>query len=1138
MSRLASATSDLPASSGYSSRRIALSVHLTAVLALLTFGLLATVLTTALVTSEAGHRLERQIGLNLTKHAALVGGMLDRSVYDRWRDIQTTAALDAPRLLSGSDGDRRAVLERLKANQSDYAWVGVADAIGVVKGATGNLLVGQSVAQRPWFSAGLVGMYAGDVHEAELLAKHLGEPSGEPLRFIDLAAPLRDGNGHIAGVLAAHCYWSWARDLERSLHNTLDARLPGAEVFILGSNGSVLLGPQGGSQHDLPSGRELATLLREGWQAVRHPTGSSLVSAVATQGFKDFPGLGWTVLVRQDAATALAPVADLRREMLLWGSALTLALTAAAFAAGSYLVRPLGRLATAAVSLGKGEPVQWQTSPFRELHRVGEALAAASIGLREREAFLKGDRERYAFALEGANDGLWDWNMVTGEVWYSDRWQTMLGYVPGEIAPYFTSWETLVHRDDMSGVLEALDAHRSGRLPAYTAEHRLRHKDGHWIWILTRGKIVSRDLQGQPLRAVGTHTDISARKQAEDALEASEARFRTLFERAPIGIADVDLACRITQANDQLCAIVGRSREDLLGRRFQDITHPDDVDADLAQLRELLAGRIPSYSLEKRYIRQDGSTVWTHLAVGLVRDEAGRPAYFLSSVKDISERKETERRQSFLLALNEALRDLSDPRAMMDCATKLIGEQLAVAQVGYGEVDDAQQHVTVHRDWNDGRIPSVVGTCRLDAFGPAFIAEMKAGRTITIRDIRLDPRTCEPDVVAAFAGIGIRSILDVPLVKDGRMRAVLFIHEPEPHTWSEIEVAVVEDACERLWAAVERAQSELRLRESEMFARSVVESSPDCIKVMDLEGRLQFMNGPGRCVMEIDDFSVIQGRPWAEFWPQETRPEVVHSMQAAVQGQHGRFIAFCPTMKGTPKWWDVSVAPVLGQNGRPTKLLSVSREITSMKQAEERLRLMMGELNHRVKNTLATVQAVVALSARSAIDVADYKARVISRLTGLAKTNDLLTQSNWAGADLQAILSGELDIYDDEAGTRLKLKGPSVMLPARIAVALSMVIHELTTNAAKYGALSVPQGRVEVTWRTRGEIGHKRLALAWVELNGPPVTPPTRKGFGSKMIREALAREANADIRVDYLPEGLRFTLSLSIARVESVPRC
>lgn len=386
---------------------LSLSDRLTAVLSLLAFGLVATLVTTLVVTSEAGARLESQIGLNLARHATLVAGMLDRSVYARWRDIRTTASVDRTRLLTGSDGDRRALLERLQASQPDFAWIGYADDAGIVQTATGGLLVGRDVSQRPWFSAGRNGMHVGDVHEAEMLAHALPTSTGEPPRFIDLAAPVRDVEGQVSGVLAAHCSWTRARDLERVLRSTIDPRLPSVEVSILTRDGTVLLGSV--SVSDISRGQDLTDLIRDGWQRSHKLNGRpALVSAAATQGFTDYPGLGWTVLVRQDATAALAPVADMRRQMLLWGTGLSLALAATAFAAGSYLARPLGRLAETAALLGRGEPVHWRTTPLRELHRVGEALAAASIGLREREALLKGDRERYAFALEEANDGLYE----------------------------------------------------------------------------------------------------------------------------------------------------------------------------------------------------------------------------------------------------------------------------------------------------------------------------------------------------------------------------------------------------------------------------------------------------------------------------------------------------------------------------------------------------------------------------------------------------------------------------------------------------------------------------------------------------------------------------------------------------------
>lgn len=140
----------------------------------------------------------------------------------------------------------------------------------------------------------------------------------------------------------------------------------------------------------------------------------------------------------------------------------------------------------------------------------GLALAAASEPARAWE-------ERLRLLLDVTDDGFWDWNLETGEVWLSDRWRGMLGYLPGEAGLHPRNWEKLVHPDDIAGVARALERHLAGSAPLCEAEHRVRHRDGRWIWVLGRGKVVSRDPKGRPLRAVGTHRDISRRKAEEGA---------------------------------------------------------------------------------------------------------------------------------------------------------------------------------------------------------------------------------------------------------------------------------------------------------------------------------------------------------------------------------------------------------------------------------------------------------------------------------------------------------------------------------------------------------------------------------------------------------------------------------------------
>src|SRR5262249_55437977 len=198
-----------------------------------------------------------------------------------------------------------------------------------------------------------------------------------------------------------------------------------------------------------------------------------------------------------------------------------------------------------------------------------------------------------------------------------------------------------IHPDDRGRVDQALRAYLAGETAEYSVEFRARHRDGSYRWLLSRGVVV-RDAAGRPVRFVGTRIDITERKAAEDALRESEERFRGMFESAGVGIAHTDFGGRWLRLNNKLCAIVGYTRDELLRKTFRDITYPDDLPASLDRLGRLLRGEIPSYALEKRYVRKDGSPVWVNLAVSLQRDPAGTPAYVIAIIQDISDRKRLE----------------------------------------------------------------------------------------------------------------------------------------------------------------------------------------------------------------------------------------------------------------------------------------------------------------------------------------------------------------------------------------------------------------------------------------------------------------------------------------------------------------
>jgi two-component system CheB/CheR fusion protein len=189
-------------------------------------------------------------------------------------------------------------------------------------------------------------------------------------------------------------------------------------------------------------------------------------------------------------------------------------------------------------------------------------------------------------------------------------------------------------------------------------------------------------------------------------------------------------------------------------------------------------------------------------------------------------------------------------------------------------------------------------------------------------------------------------------------------------------------------------------------------------------------------------------------------------------------------------------------------------DITARRESEDRLRMLVGELNHRVKNTLATVQSMASQTRRHTETPEDFSTHFQGRLHALARAHDLVTGSNWEGAEVSEIVSQQIGF--DGAPERISLHGPLARLDPQTSLALALVLHELGTNARKYGSLSVPDGRLEITWATRRKRGETRLGIEWVERGGPPVTPPGKAGFGTEMIRRGLAGVGGeADLRFE-----------------------
>ncbi|MBB4039830.1 two-component sensor histidine kinase [Microvirga flocculans] len=243
------------------------------------------------------------------------------------------------------------------------------------------------------------------------------------------------------------------------------------------------------------------------------------------------------------------------------------------------------------------------------------------------------------------------------------------------------------------------------------------------------------------------------------------------------------------------------------------------------------------------------------------------------------------------------------------------------------------------------------------------------------------------------------------------------------------------------------------------------------------------------------------------------RPFVGHQMPMMLQRQ--------PDGPVEQIFLDFVYQPIIGADGAVSGMFIEGSDVTARVRAAEYQQLLVNELNHRVKNTLATVQSIVSQTLRNAPTPPEARAMIEQRMIALSRAHDVLTQEKWEGADMRAIVAQALAPFRDPEHDRLHVRGPGVRLSPRIALDLAMALHELATNAVKHGALSGASGRIELVWRVDSQSSPPRLKLRWRELGGPAVEPPRRRGFGTRLIERSLAQDLGGEARIDFAPTGV-----------------
>ena len=372
----------------------------------------------------------------------------------------------------------------------------------------------------------------------------------------------------------------------------------------------------------------------------------------------------------------------------------------------------------------------------------------------------------------------------------------------------------------------------------------------------------------------------------------------------------------------------------------------------------------------------------------------------------------------------------------------------------------------------------------------------------------------------AYRRSGIRAVQSTPLIsRSGRLLGMISTHWHNPHQPTELSLRPLDVLARQAADLIERVQIESLLRESEERSRwlaSIVESSDDAIISTSLDGAITSWNRGAERIFGYFAEEVV-GKSITILLPPDRsseEPAILNRVRCGERVDHYETVR--QRKDGSLIDISLSVSAIKNKDGEIVGTSKISRDITERKRSEAQIVILAREAEHRAKNMLANVLATVHLSRSDTID--GLKQVIEGRIQALANAHTLVVKSGWTGAELRSIVMQELSPYCQDGDGHAHIEGPLLLLEPETAQAIAVTLHELATNATKYGALSVPDGRVRVEW-SQTQCG--RVALRWTETNGPAVEPPTTQGFGTRVIETMVGNHLKGQVRFVWSERGL-----------------
>jgi PAS domain S-box-containing protein len=452
---------------------------------------------------------------------------------------------------------------------------------------------------------------------------------------------------------------------------------------------------------------------------------------------------------------------------------------------------------------------------------------------------------------------------------------------------------------------------------------------------------------------------------------------------------------------------------------------------------------------------------------------------------------------------------------ILDAAVALMDSDFASIQRLYPE--RGELYLLAHKGFNPAAAsfwqwvrPGSGSTCAV---------ALSTAEQVIVYDVESCEFMAETDDLATYRGIGIRAVQSTPLVsRTGIVLGMMSTHWRKPHRPSERELGLLDVLARQAADLIERNQTE----QTAQRLAAVVDSSQDAIISKDLDGVIATWNGGAEKLFGYTAQEMI-GKSIAILIPADRPDEETEILGRIRRGERIEHYETVRLRKdGTLVDISLTVSPIKDASGKVIGASKIARDISERKLAQERQKLLAHEIHHRTKNLFAVVQAVVSRSFAGKRSVEDAEAAVLDRLHSLAQTHVMLLDKAWQGADIEEVVRTEMSAY----GGRVTIEGPSVKLTAKAAQNFALAVHELATNAAKYGALSNSTGRVHISWLLLKPNGARLFAFRWQERGGPPVTPPTSRGFGSAVLEQVMAEYSENPPQIEFASDGFRYELN------------